>query len=276
MAIWFSQGRSSSCAVRIGVIAAMLGGVCCAQTPHFEVASVKPATAAGAMFRCTGGPGTSDPGTLTCTNYALSYLVMMAYHLHQFQLTSPSWMETARYDVTAKIPPGTDTRQFELMQQALLAERFALQCHFGDKAATVYELVVAKGGPKLTPTKETPTEKPLLAWRPPPSGPPRRTKAFINRKGESMPDLATFLSHVLGNPVTDSTGLQGLYDYSFTFEMEPGGRAAGPPEDDSSGPELGVSLPGALREQLGLELKRKKGQARVLVIDHAEKVPVGN
>jgi uncharacterized protein (TIGR03435 family) len=184
-------------------------------------------------------------------------------------------MDTARYDLTAKIPPGADTRQFESMQQSLLAERFALQCHFEDKAATVYELVVAKGGPKLTPTKETQSEKPPSAWRPPPSGPPRRTKALITRKGDSMSDLASFLSDVLGNPVTDSTGLQGLYDYSFTFEMEAGGRAAGP-AGDSSGPELGVSLPGALREQLGLELKRKKGQARMLVIDHAEKVPVGN
>lgn len=30
-------------------------------------------------MRCTGGPGTSNPGTLNYENYSLSFLVMMAY-----------------------------------------------------------------------------------------------------------------------------------------------------------------------------------------------------
>jgi hypothetical protein len=46
-------------------------------------------------MRCTGGPGTSDPGTLTCENYSLSFLVMMAYNLRSFELTAPDWMDTA-------------------------------------------------------------------------------------------------------------------------------------------------------------------------------------
>lgn len=258
-----------------GVLAC--GVLAFAQTAEFEVASVKPAPPdARGMIRCTGGPGTSDPVSLTCENYSLSFLVMMAYNLRSFQLTAPAWMDTARYNVVAKIPPGTDRRQFGLMQQRLLAERFGLQVHFEKKDMTVYELTVAKGGPKLKESQEPVAEKPEAAWRPPAGGPPVRTMARVNRKGESVADLANFLSNQLGQPVTDATGLDGRYDYALSFLMEPGGRAAGPLASNGPEPEFGISLIDAVRDQLGLRLEKKKGQADVLVVDHAEKVPIEN
>ncbi len=254
----------------------LCGGLALAQTAQFEVTSVKPASPDARGSRCTGGPGTSDPGTLTCQNYSLSFLVMMAYDLRSFQLSAPSWMDTARYDVVAKIPPGnTDARQFGLMQQRLLAERFGLQAHFEKKDATVYELTVAKGGSKLKESEDQASEKPAAAWKPPASGPPRRTRALVKRKGDSIADLANLLSNQLGQPVTDVTGLGGRYDYELLFVMEPGGRAAGPALNVSE-PELGVTLMDAVRDQLGLRLEKKKGQTEVLVVDHAEKTPSEN
>jgi len=247
-----------------------------AQTPRFEVASVKPAPLGARGMSCTGGPGTSDPGALTCSNYSLSFLVMMAYDLRGFQLSTPAWMETARYDIVAKIPPGTGRHQFELMQQMLLVERFGLRAHFEKKAATVYELAMAKGGAKLAESKEPTPEKVEAGWRPPAYGPPVRTKAHVSRKGDSVADLANFLADQLGQPVMDATGLAGRYDYSLTFLMDPGGRAAGPIISGGSEPELGTSLIDAVRQQLGLELRTKKGQAEVLVVDHAEKTPIEN
>jgi uncharacterized protein (TIGR03435 family) len=88
--------------------------------------------------------------------------------------------------------------------------------------------------------------------------------ARVNRKGGSIGDLATFVSNQLGQPVTDATGLVGRYDYAFSFLMEPGGRAAGPVVSNGSEPEFGISLIDALRDQLGLRLEKKKGQAEVL------------
>lgn len=246
-----------------------------AQTAQFEAASVKPAAPDARGMRCTGGPGTSDPGLLRCDSYSLSFLVMMAYNLRSFQLTAPGWMDTARYDVVAKIPPGADRRQFGLMQQRLLVERFGLQVHFEKKDMTVYELTVAKGGPKLTESQEPAAVKPEAAWKPPAFGPPVRTMARVNLTGESMADLANFLSNQLGRPVTDATGLGGRYDYALSFLMEPGGRAAAPEAADA-GPEFGVGLIDAVRDELGLRLEKKKGQADVLVVDHAEKVLVEN
>ena len=245
-------------------------------SPTFEVASVKPAAPDARGIRCTGGPGTSDPGLLRCENYSLSFLVMMAYNLRSFQLTAPVWMDTARYNVEAKIPPGTNRRQFGLMQQRLLAERFGLQVHFEKKDMTVYGLTVAESGPKLKESQEPATEKPEAAWRPPAGGPPVRTMARVDRKGESIADLANFLSNQLGQPVTDATGLAGRYDFALSFLMEPGGRAAGPVASNGSEPEIGISLIDAVRDQLGLRLEKKKGQADVLVVDHAEKVPTEN
>jgi uncharacterized protein (TIGR03435 family) len=100
--------------------------------------------------------------------------------------------------------------------------------------------------------------------------------ARITRKNELMADLADFISNQLGLPVIDATGLSGRYDYTLSFLMEPGGRAAGPDATTGTEPELGTSLIEALRDELGLRLERTKGQAEVLVVDHAEKVPTGN
>jgi uncharacterized protein (TIGR03435 family) len=58
--------------------------------------------------------------------------------------------------------------------------------------------------------------------------------------------------------------------------MEPGGRAAGPAAANGPEPEFGASLIDAVRDQLGLRLEKKKGQAGILVVDHAEKVPTAN
>jgi len=258
----------------IGVVAC--GVLAFAQTAQFEVASVKPASADTRGIRCTGGPGTSDPGSLRCENYSLSFLVMMAYNLRGFQLAAPAWMNSARYNVVAKIPPGADRQQFGLMQQRLLAERFGLKVHFEKKDTTVYELTVAKGGPKFKESQEPSAEKPEAGWRPPAAGPPGRTTAHVIRKGDSVADLANFLSDQLGQPVIDATGLSGRYDYEISFLMEPGGRAAGPVASNGPEPELGVSLIDAVRDQLGLRLEKKKGQADILVVDHAEKVPIEN
>jgi uncharacterized protein (TIGR03435 family) len=180
-------------------------------------------------------------------------------------------MDTARFNIVAKIPNGADRRKFDSMQQKLLAERFGLRVHFEKKDMTVYELTVAKSGPRLKESQEP--EKPEAAWRAPAGGPPARTMARVSRKGDSMAQLADFLSNQLGQPVADSTGLTARYDYDLSFMMEPGGCAAGPSTSES---EFGASLMDAVRDQLGLKLEKKKGKSEVLIVDHAEKVPIEN
>jgi uncharacterized protein (TIGR03435 family) len=158
--------------------------------------------------------------------------------------------------------------------QNLLAERFGLKVHSESRGMSVFDLVVAKGGPKLKESDEPPAEKPDGPWKPPASGPPARVMASVTRKNDSAADLAQLLSNFLGQPVTDATGLKGRYDYQFKFMMEPGGRAAGPEVSNDADP--GASLIEAVRNDLGLGLQKRKGQVSVLIVDHAEKVPLGN
>ena len=128
-----------------------------AALPSFEVASVKVAEppkpdAQGHLFimrGCRGGPGTTDPGTLTCTNTPLKQLLVRAYDLKNYQVEGPAWLETDGYDIVAKIPAETSKEQFNLMLQSLMAERFKVTVHRETKTLPVYVLTVGKNGPKL-------------------------------------------------------------------------------------------------------------------------------
>jgi uncharacterized protein (TIGR03435 family) len=257
------------------VLIVALGCVALAQDPQFEAASIRPAPADLHGARCTGGPGTADPGLLTCNNYSLAWLVMMAYDVRGFQFSAPPWTSEVRFQLSARIPLGTDRAAFQRMQQRLLAERFGLQAHFEKREIPVYELSVGKDGSKLKPSEEPPAEKPERLWSPPPGGPPRRSMAAVDWKNQSTGDLATLLSDLLGAPVLDRTGLGGRYDVNLRFLMEPGGRAAGPVADAAAA-ENGADLATAIREQLGLRLVKTRAQREVLVVDHIERTPSEN
>jgi len=71
--------------------------------------------------------------------------------------------------------------------------------------------------------------------------------------------LASLLSLSAGRPVIDQTGLPGNYNLDLKW--------AGDTTTDSPLP----SLPAALREKFGLELKPQVGPVNSLVIDHVEK-----
>src|SRR5436305_1015972 len=82
------------------------------QTPagsrQFEVASIKLAPPPTGMFvrtTATGGPGTSDPGLFRCENCSLSMLLMRALEIKEYQLSGPEWMESTRFNISAKLDP---------------------------------------------------------------------------------------------------------------------------------------------------------------------------
>lgn len=81
----------------------LLALAACAQTPSFEVASIKLAPP-GAK----GGNVHRDPaGGLTATNISLRALIKFAYQLQDFQLSGgPGWMVSDRYDLVGKAAEG--------------------------------------------------------------------------------------------------------------------------------------------------------------------------
>src|SRR5215471_18730975 len=129
-------------------------------SPTFEVASIKPAAPqemGRMMIGTRGGPGTPDPTHATFTNVSLTMLINMAYGVRDYQVTAPGWMDSARFDVLAKVPEGATKEDFKLMLQNLLAERFKLVVHKDTKEAPVYALLTGKNGSKL---KESPNNAP--------------------------------------------------------------------------------------------------------------------
>jgi uncharacterized protein (TIGR03435 family) len=260
--------------------------------PAFDVASVKPGKPLGPLgkrFEVNGGPGTNDPGLYSCQNCALIMLVMRAYGLNASHPSSaPGWMDDLRFDVAAKMAPGTTQEQFSLMLRNLLAERFKLAVHHEKRETQVYELVVAKNGPKLKQSAQRDAAKEEAA-APDHSQPFKKDQdgfpvippgsdtviafgpghARLRLDSESTARFAEFIAGPLQRPVIDATGLKGKYDFLVSWVPEQRGGSA---TDSDSGP----TLEGAIQAQLGLRLESKKGMVDVLVIDHAEKVPTGN
>jgi len=253
----------------------------------FEVASVKP-SGAPARMETRGGPGTEDPGLFTCLNCPFAFLVNRAYGLDRIRVSGPDWMRTTRFDIAAKIPsetqklsPAQGDEQLKLMLQNLLSERFKLAAHFERKEMDLYEITVAKNGPKIHQS----SDDPKVPASPPPAG--SQPRIFTNKLGTgktTMEDLTHFLATELSAPVVDASGLKGKYDVTLFWIGTGGGRGrlVPPPADPTAPPGAGDRpLPGpdifeAVRTQLGLELKQKKGPVDILVIDHAEKVPTEN
>jgi uncharacterized protein (TIGR03435 family) len=264
--------------------------------PTFEVAAIKPATALGPLgMRANrkGGPGTTDPGMYTCENCPISWVLSEAYDLQPFEYAGPDWLQSVRFDFTAKVPTGTMKDAFQAMLQNLLKDRFMLVVHREKKAMTVYELTVARNGPKFRESvpKEAPKEDgtpgrlqrdrdgfPILTAGTTMAAVPGHAR--IRSVNQTMAWFVRMLAGQLQGPVIDATELKAKYDFivSWAYE-ENNGRgasvASGAPEAVDLEPYR-PALINAVQLQLGLKLEQKKGQTEVLVVDHMEKMPTEN
>jgi uncharacterized protein (TIGR03435 family) len=92
-----------------------------------------------------------------------------------------------------------------------------------------------------------------------------------------MAYLASHLSLALGSPVVDSTGLRGYYD--FQIELSPEDLREGSmvrtggfsPSEPSTATSVFSSV-----QQLGLKLRPQKVPQEIIVVDHAEGIPIPN
>ena len=271
------------------------------QSLTFEVASVKaapPPEGGGMRVGTSDGPGSKDPGRWSCMNMSLENLLMTAFDVRPYELTVPSWARTERFNIEAKVPAGATKDDMKGMIENLLVERFGLKYHRESKEMPGYELVVAKGGPKLT--ESVPVQEADAAAGGPPSGPPKFTMGangfpeippgramsiMMNGQGarravaETMEALARNLAFQVGRPVVDATGLKGKYDFLLYWTSGQG--PAGPPPSGAEGavPVAGDSGPTiftAIQQQLGLRLESKKATVQTVVVDKLEKTPSEN
>lgn len=257
-----------------------------AQPLGFEAVSVKRTRDAPRQSgnSCSGGPGTGDPGLFRCEGAALSLLVAMAYNLQYYELVAPDWMNIGGvngYDIVARMTPSTTKEQFRGMLQTMLAQRFLLATHWGEKPYPEYTLRIEKGGLKVKPVQDqgvAPAGKDgVAASEVKPKFSMKVVGGYMHlefvRKPFSM--LADVLGTFVTGRVSDGTGRAEVYD--FTLDFMPDDRWRGfdslpKPAETPDVPNLEV----AVKQQLGLMLERRPGTMRVLVVDKAEKSPTEN
>ena len=286
-------------------------GQAAATSPAFEVASIKPAAPQPeGMFRIGLG---GDAGRITYTGVPLKVVLTRAYGVKQHQISGPSWLDSERFDITAKIPEGVSRDQVPVMLQNLLAERFKMVIRRETKEQPVYAMTVGKNGHKLTKASEDDSAGPVFAGGPnggdvsvrrPPEGAVGagrggpgggRAMMMIGANGGIQARRATvagfcdMLSNILDRPVVDMTEIKGEYD--ITLEISPeemrgmrmlraGVAAAGGPGPGPGAGPAPDSTPGAsiftAVQQLGLKLDARKAPIEFIVVEKAEKVPTEN
>jgi uncharacterized protein (TIGR03435 family) len=224
-----------------------------AQTPiTFEVASVRLSPPGGTGLSSFNYLGTTR---FTATNVSLPLLLQLAFGVDDYQiLQKPSWSDSTLYDVSAK-PEGETSLTYEHLKpllQQLLEQRFHLTVHHETKYFKGYALLVAKGGPKLQTSKGEANHHANIL----PNG--------LQGQNLSLQDLASLLSHPVGRPVVDKTGIQGSYDFKLDYS----------PNESTDSPFPSVFT--AVTEQLGLRLETQQVPVDIVVIDHVDREPTEN
>ena len=263
--------------------------------PSFKTASIKlnEGTACCAVYL--------SKDRFVATDSAID-MIMFAYGekrpLKPAQVSGgPDWMNTEVFHIDAEpskslsdqvkrplnlVGPGPEVPGPDVVKQAfrsLLINRFKLRVKHETKMLPVYELVLAKNGPKIT--KDETADRSCRITDVGPDLP----SVSVRGKGRWLDvkcDFRTFAGVLSAFPelrsrvLVDKTGLHG--GYSFIFHWTPemptgmhtpriGGRSnngAAPPKP--SGPSLFT----ALREQLGLKVQSTTAPVDAIVVQHIE------
>jgi len=230
------------------------------EKPAFDVASLKPAPPPSG--RITVDLGNSSHGRLTLTNVTLSECLRFAFKIYtDDQIAGPDWIKDHRilFNIVAQAPPDTSRDKLRQMALTLLTERFQLTLHHESRELRYLALVTDKGGPKMHETKEDA-----------PSGGEIVRPGRIVYQHVSVQTLAVLLTRFTEQPILDMTGLKGQYDVDLQWMPDTNARPAADAGD------MTPSLFAAVREQLGLKLEARKGPLDVVVVDRAERTPIGN
>jgi uncharacterized protein (TIGR03435 family) len=250
---------------------------------EFEVAVIKPSmpdTQADLKLL----PG----GQVDMRGITLKIMIALAWHLdpdtNETIVGAPKFLDSTRYDITAKPPAGIgrnaaplDVDELSVLLRSLLQTRFRLSTHLEDRTVTAYTLIATK--PKMK--KADPDDPTRWKEGPGPDGnDPRVTNPMLNRlvsfQNVTTAQFAEIIpligSGSYPGRILDATGLSGSWDFTLSFS------SAGLVRRTVSGEESNGALSffDAIDLQLGLRLEKRKRPLPVLVIDHIEEKPTDN
>jgi uncharacterized protein (TIGR03435 family) len=157
----------------------------------------------------------------------------------------PSWAAQDRYDLDGKAedPAEATEAQLFLMLQTLLTDSLNLQFHYQTKEVDGYLLVVPKRPLKLKASSD--------------DGPPSIgffSDGRIVVTHASISHFANSMTGMFRGPVTDATGLNGIYDFTLIRE----------------GNDID-SLIHAVEDQIAIRVQPGKVSTNIIVLDHVER-----
>ena len=259
------------------------------KVPQFDVVSIKPTPSSDDKTLIQQFPdNTSFHGA------PVRMILRTAFGVEDDRIIgAPSWLNTNRYDIEAKVAPEDASKLDKLkagdrnaMLIPLLTERFNLKYHHETRDLSTYALVVAKGGPRLTKGEPYPPpgQEGVVKDRDHPEDPTKDHYRILAMPGHIEADsvpmhlLADPLTQYLGRTVVDETGLTGNYNFTLRWTPDNGlppmlgaaGALGTPVDADGAGETAHVSLLTAIQEQLGLKLETQKSSVDVIVIDHID------
>jgi uncharacterized protein (TIGR03435 family) len=176
-----------------------------ANPPAFVSATIQPSSpyARGSGFRAVRNHIVVD-------NQTLKQSISVAYNLPVALVSGgPSWIDSARYDMVAEVPPATPAAGGASplalsvtlpMFQTLLTERFKLQFHREQTAMPLYNLVIGQNGLHIAESTAGPRVLPSLFIQ---NSPPPRVMTLPARN-TTMAEFASVIQRGLVNkPVVD-------------------------------------------------------------------------
>jgi uncharacterized protein (TIGR03435 family) len=195
----------------------------------FEVATIKPTDPKSRDNPKTRFRGINTrSNTLTTHDVTIREIIQYAYNLgsdsfgaDNHLVGGPDWIESARFDVEGKpeesftpelqkLSPEQYRAAMRSMTQGLLADRCKLEVHHETRELPAYALVIAKNGPKLSPSAWH-EGLPRGVWRAGSGW--RGSDATIDKLSQTLGTLP----EIDGRTVIDKTGLTGKYDFILKF-----------------------------------------------------------
>jgi uncharacterized protein (TIGR03435 family) len=181
----------------------------------------------------------------------------------------PIWLETDRFDVIAKAPATTPPATLKLMLQSLLADRFKLVLHTGSEPMPAFVLTTGKGKPKLKEAEASgDADCQYQDQNPAPGTVPSIVFSCHHTTMEEFArNVHQWAGGYLTDPVVDSTGLKGSWDFDIKWTPKQLLQKAGPD---------GISIFDAVDKELGLKLERQTAPRPVLIVDSVNQKPTAN
>jgi uncharacterized protein (TIGR03435 family) len=212
------------------------------------------------------------PDGFSAGSITLDTLVFGAYAWQWGEVTGgPPWFSKDEYAVELKFAPEVADAFNKLNQvdrelakehafRVFLKERTNLAIHITQKEVDGFDLVIGKKGTTLTPAADPNAPDHGLSFR---NDGPDMT-SFIG-KAVPISAISGELSGMVGAPITDKTGLTGVYNFTARYKNEPSGLGALNPQTERN------AAAQEIEEQLGLTLVPARVTVNSVHIDHIDR-----